>query len=393
MNYDADMDAKLFIDSWKVDQGTREQIKHVAQLPGVYGKAALMPDCHNGYGVPIGCVFGTQGVVYPSAVGVDIGCGVRLALIDVDPASVTEEQLKRIASSIRMKVPLGRDVHTAEDEWKRSGREDAWDSIISGATPSINLVGRDQMSLGTLGGGNHFIEIQRAGNRMGVMIHSGSRNLGHRTATYHIGVAKGLNEKWRTPIPSSWGLPMLPTGSDEGRSYLADMEMCLTFARINRLYILMACLEAVGEEVGAFRDGAEVVDVHHNYAAMENHFGKNLLIHRKGAVRARATDTVLIPGSQGTASYVGKGLGNLDSFKSCSHGAGRQMSRSKARDVLDLQETIDGMNATGVIHSVRTRSDLDEAPGAYKDIEEVMEDQAELVKPIVRLTPMLVIKG
>ena len=222
------------------------------------------------------------------------------------------------------------------------------------------------------------------------MIHSGSRNLGKQVADHYNKVAKKLNAQWHTSVSAGHDLAFLTTDSSEGQAYLTEMDYCIRFAQANRDYMMDRIYEIMFEVLGPF-DIMPRINIAHNYARMENHFGTNVMIHRKGATSAQVGEVGIIPGSQGTSSYIVRGLGNRDSFTSCSHGAGRRMSRKKAREVLDLEHEQSHMQ--GIIHSVRNVTDLDEAPGAYKDIDEVMAHQEDLVKITTRLHPIAVLKG
>jgi tRNA-splicing ligase RtcB len=245
-------------------------------------------------------------------------------------------------------------------------------------------------SLGTLGGGNHFIELQTDGKYMWVMIHSGSRNLGKQVADHYNKIAKKLNERWYSNVPAKFDLAFLPTTSMECINYLDEMNYCVEFAAANRKAMMGEVLHCLSEVFGlVYRE--EPIDIAHNYAAVENHFGQNVMVHRKGATRAREGELGIIPGSQGTSSFIVRGKGNRDSFHSCSHGAGRRMGRKQAQRELNLVEEQASMG--GIIHSIRNEKDLDEAPGAYKDIYVVMANQEDLVEIVTELTPMVVVKG
>jgi tRNA-splicing ligase RtcB len=247
--------------------------------------------------------------------------------------------------------------------------------------------------LGTLGGGNHFIEIQQdTDDYIWVMIHSGSRNLGYKVAQYYNNLARELNERWKTAVPKEWGLAFLPLETDEGQRYIEEMTYCIDFALANRELMLYNCLGVLDELTGSGFE-YEPIKVPHNYAAMENHFGSNVMVHRKGATRAREGEDGIIPGSQGTASYIVTGKGNKQSFMSCSHGAGRVMGRKEARNKLNLEKEQNRMEKKGILHSLRHNNDLDEAPSAYKNIYEVMKDQEDLVDIQVELKPLAVVKG
>jgi len=247
--------------------------------------------------------------------------------------------------------------------------------------------------LGTLGGGNHFIEIQKdEDGYVWIMVHSGSRNLGKRVADYHNNVAKGLNEMWYTKVEKEWDLAFLPIQTKEAKSYMKEMKFCLDYAFANRKLMMGRITEAIDEVLGA-TVYQEMINIHHNYATWENHYGKDVIVHRKGATLAREGTIGIIPGSQGTASYIVKGKGNHESFNSCSHGAGRKMGRKAAIRGLDLKSEIMRLEEKGIIHSIRSEKDLDEASGAYKDIDIVMDEQKDLVEIVTKLEPLAVIKG
>jgi len=418
-----------------IEDGALKQAKNLSNLPFAFKHIAIMPDSHQGYGMPIGGVLATKGVVIPNAVGADIGCGmcaVKTSLTEID-----KETLKKIMGEIRKQIPVGFNKHKkAQDEklmplfLKNFGDGDNeklvgnGDDIQGFLLPVIkNEFEKAKYSLGTLGGGNHFIEIQKGSDgHIWIMIHSGSRNLGKQVADHYNKIAKELNAKWYSSVLTEYDLAFLPIVSEEGQNYLIEMNYCVDFALANRK-LMMDRIKSIFVKVGEkqvsqldvsnydsdkydfvedfVNDNCKlanikfdpIINIAHNYAKMENHFGENVMVHRKGATLA-STDTVgIIPGSQGTKSYIVRGLGNPDSFKSCSHGAGRRMGRKEAERTLNLEEEIKNLNDKGVLHAIRGQKDLDEAPGAYKDISEVMENQKDLVEVVVELTPLAVIKG
>ncbi len=372
------------VKSWctDIEDGAWSQINDLRALPFVYKHIAIMPDCHQGYGMPIGGVLATAKVVIPNAVGVDIGCGMRAIRTIRRADDVTTEDVKKILGLVRETVPVGFDHHEDAQSW--DGFSEA---------PAISVV-QSQLekatkSLGSLGGGNHFIEIQAGDDGMvWAMIHSGSRNFGYTIAGHYHRVAVGMCRRWYAKLPTE-ELSFLPIDDPQGREYRKAMEFALRFAKENRARMMRKVEGALIEVLGA--EGDWECDIHHNYAAMENHFGKNVLVHRKGATRARKEEVGIIPGSQGTASYIVRGLGSPESFTSCSHGAGRRMGRNQARRELSLKDETQRLE--GVVHSLRTERDLDEAPGAYKDIDAVMEAQSDLVEVVTRLRPLGVVKG
>lgn len=389
---------KIPIKMWVTDieEGAMSQARNLSNLPYAFKHIALMPDCHQGYGMPIGGVMATNGVVIPNAVGVDIGCGMISVKTIIKSIEFRTEDLKLIMGEIRKAVPVGFKKHSEPQE--------GMPLIIIEDIKEDCIVAQEyknaHYSLGTLGGGNHFIEIQKGDDGfIWIMIHSGSRSLGLKVANHYNKLAKELNRKWHTGIPEKWDLAFLPLDSKEGQNYITEMDYCLQFAQANRDAMMKAVQDCFYKvlygDTGELRPliFEEPINIHHNFAAMENHFGKNVMVHRKGATQAKKGQLGIIPGSQGTCSYIVEGLGNRESFESCSHGAGRLMGRMDAKRRLNLEEQQKILKDKGVVHGIRSISDLDEAPGAYKDIEVVMENQKDLVKILVKLSPLGVVKG
>ncbi|HET7496004.1 MAG TPA: RtcB family protein [Candidatus Limnocylindrales bacterium] len=378
--------------SWagELDSRTLEQATNVSNLPFAVDHVALMPDGHAGYGMPIGGVLFADKAVVPYAIGVDIGCGVALVETDLTVEVLPSTDLGKVLASIDrgvptgfhgLKTPVDRDVALeAMGIDKPESVKDAWfDRALS--------------QLGTLGGGNHFLELQRdEAGTVFVMLHSGSRNLGKTICDEFHKRALAQDRAWHAALPHD-ELAYLPVGSDDFAAYWSAMEFALRFAEVNRSRMLDV-VERSFEHLTTIGRFDRLVDVHHNYAAWENHLGRNGIVHRKGAVRARAGEVVLIPGSMGTASYVGEGLGNAESFMTCQHGAGRAMSRAAARKAKTSREVYDEMAALGVVlRSSEPKGVAEEAAFAYKDIESVMAASASLVRPTKRLTPVGVVKG
>lgn len=373
-----------------IETGALEQAINLSQLPFAYHHIALMPDCHQGYGMPIGGVLATPDVIVPNAVGVDIGCGVTAVKTDLTEFPI--DIMKKIMGEIRRAIPVGKKHHDKpQDEKFLPGISDL---------PFCDVISmeyyRARHQIGTLGGGNHFIEFQKGSDGfIYFMIHSGSRNLGFKVANYYNKLAIELNEKWFSQVSKKQKLAFLPEDSDEGRRYIKEMKYCVEFARLNRLHMMNVIIDIVSSMTNA---GSLVhYDMPHNYVAIEHHFEKNVWVHRKGAIRARVCEIGIIPGSQGTKSYIVEGLSNHESFESCSHGAGRRagrkMSRKQAREQLCMESESKRLNDLGIVHSIRHMKDLDEAAGAYKDIDVVMYNQRDLVKILVKLSPLGVIKG
>lgn len=373
---------KLWLEA--VEPEALQQARDIAALPFAFKHIAIMPDCHTGFGMPIGGVLAARDFIVPNAVGVDIGCGVRaLKFKNLKRSDLELENIRRILAELRTLIPVGFAHHNQAQNWQGFSR--APDSAVI-----QHELDSARRQLGTLGGGNHFIELQAADDGVVyAMIHSGSRNFGFKVAAEYHKRAVAICEKQHR-LPPQKELASLPFDSREGQEYFDAMNFCLDFARENRRQMMETLVRCVQNTVPQAH-ATEEIDVHHNYAALETHFGRELLVHRKGAIRAAAGQTGIIPGSMGTPSYITRGLGNPESFLSSSHGAGRKMGRKQAMRSLDLAAEQQRMR--GIAHSLKSKQDLDEAPSAYKDIEAVMRDQQDLTEIMVRLTPLGVIKG
>lgn len=379
---------KLWLDD--IDQDTLEQAKNLANLPFVYHHVAIMPDAHVGYGMPIGGVAATENVVIPNAVGVDIGCGV--CAVQTSLHRLEQSELKKILQTVRQTIPLGFKHHTRaqpDSKMPQVGR-----TITAKELPVVfREYENGRLQLGTLGGGNHFIEVQLGDDDwIWLMIHSGSRNIGYQVAGHYNRLAIAYNQAHGAKVPAKWQLDYLPLQSDSGQAYLREMHYCVQFAAANRRAMMQRVMDILQDFEPAV-SCAPALDVAHNYAALEYHFGREVLVHRKGATRAAAGATGIIPGSQGSTSYIVRGKGNEESFCSCSHGAGRRLGRKQAQRQLDLQEEIRRLDQQGVLHAIRHKKDLEEAAGAYKDITKVMHNQRDLVEILTALQPLAVVKG
>ena len=383
------------IKSWcnNPEEKAIEQAKNLAKLPFIFKQICLMADAHCGFAMPIGGVIACINAIIPGAVGVDIGCG--MIAVKTSITEITSEQIKRIFGGskdyhggIRSLIPLGFSHHDKKQEWE--GFNEA---------PNLPIVNQQldstRKQLGSLGGGNHFIEIQKGNDGfIWLMVHSGSRNFGYRIAKEYCKIAQELCQRWHSNIPILKGedsLAFLPIGSKEANDYLKAMNFALKFAQANRQRMMEKICYCVNKEIKCTFD--QEINIHHNYANIENHFGKNVWVHRKGATSAKKGQLGIIPGSQGTSSYIVIGKGNPESFQSCSHGAGRAMSRTKARNTLNLEGEINKMDKKGIVHGLRNKKELDEASSSYKDIDIVMEEQKDLVDVYVKLEPLGVIKG
>lgn len=377
------------------------QLRRVAALPFVYKWVAVMPDVHAGKGATVGSVIATNGAIIPAAVGVDIGCGM-IAVETNLTASQLPDDLKSIRSAIEKAVPHGRTNNGGP------GDRGAWGSLpdrVANAWKELEpgfkrIVERDQTlgrgvtpeHLGTLGTGNHFIEMcldER--DHVWFMLHSGSRGVGNRIGSLFIERAKREMERWMIQLPDM-DLAYLPEGSDHFGAYYDALKWAQDFARTNRALMMEATLEAVrgAGVLPAFELGSEAVNCHHNYVAKEHHYGKNVWVTRKGAVRAGEGELGIIPGSMGAKSFIVRGKGNPQSFCSCSHGAGRKMSRTAAKKAFSLE---DHARMTAGIECRKDADVIDETPGAYKSIDDVMTAQSDLVDIVHTLRQVVCVKG
>ena len=347
------------------------------------GMTFVSGNCHQGYGMPIGGVAALDGAVSANMVGVDIGCG--MVAVETNLVHVDKLALKTIMGKMREIIPVGF-KHQESQQAVAVMPEPSNQEIVLREFESA------RKQIGTLGGGNHFIDLLKGGGHIWIMIHSGSRNLGLQVAQHYNRLAKDLNPQRDFVVPKSWDLAYFPTDIEEAQKYIAEMQYCVDFAYASRKLMMDRTLEIFADTLPCVTH-EPMINIAHNYASLEHHFGKNVWVHRKGATSARKGELGIIPGSQGTKSYIVKGLGNPESFNSCSHGAGRTMSRSKAKEKLDFAQQKKLLDDQGIVHGMRTKKDLDEAPGAYKDIAVVMENQADLVEIVTELSPIANIKG
>ena len=399
------------VKSWceNCEEGAVKQAVNLAHHPALVHHVALMPDAHQGYGMPIGGVVAAKGAVIPAAVGVDIGCGMIATETDIPAEAFAEMSFRRaFQEKLKARIPVGEGVsHKTTQSWDGFEEYTANNGMRSDLWPSK----LDRMNLGTLGGGNHFVELQRStpvdggagepegGAKVWLMIHSGSRNLGKRIEEHYHRIAARMCERFHTPLPDK-DLAFLPIDEPTGHDYFTDMLFALRYAKENRRR-MMEMMKATLAEFVPGANFVRTIDIHHNYAAFEEHFGEKVCVHRKGATSAKLDEIGIIPGSMGTASYIVRGLGNHDSFMSCSHGAGRRMSRIAASTTLTVEECDKAMD--GIVcerwhkykgfGKAKGRLDLSEAPQAYKDIEDVIASELDLVEPLVRLVPLASLKG
>jgi tRNA-splicing ligase RtcB len=390
---------KMWCEGVSVEDDAVAQLARVAQMPFIYKHLAVMPDVHVGKGATIGSVIPTVGAVIPAAVGVDLGCGMfawRLSLTTAD----LPDSLHAMRCDIEAAVPHGRTDNGGRNDkgaWGEITEANAqrWASLSERYARIIDrhpgAKGLSSVShLGTLGTGNHFIEVCKdTTENVWVMLHSGSRGAGNKIGTYFIEKAKQEMRRYFINLPDA-DLAYFPEGTALFDDYVEAVGWAQDFAWANRESMMAATLSAIRKHTRPFEVTEEAVNCHHNYIAKENHFGKNVWVTRKGAVRARKGDLGIIPGSMGTGSYIVEGLGNEESFCSCSHGAGRKMSRSKAVKEITLEQHI---AATTGVECRKDAGVLDESPAAYKDISAVIAAQSDLVRVKHHLTQLLNVKG
>ena len=411
------VDDRKPIFSWcpNIEQGALDQMMELAKLPFVE-HCALMPDAHLGMSMPIGGVLATNSVVIPNAVGVDIGCGLACFKTNLKLEDIKGKE-ELLHHAVERSIPMGfshnNKKRVMEIEQKYQDKISyAFNKHLNGLdAPAIVAIEAFYAQMGTLGGGNHFLECQAdEEDSIYFMVHSGSRNIGKKVCDHYNKVAEDLNNLWY----SRTSIPFLPITSDEGKQYIGWMNMALQFAYYNRKVMLdeiwrnlvhyfpnIVNTTGMDAEMAIARTEG-ILNIHHNYAVIENHFGRNVWVHRKGATRASDQTVGIIPGSMGSFSYIVKGLGNKDSLNSCSHGAGRRMGRNdfnKAYNTVEklkeIEDTMKGITHTKFGKAVSRKGkdlgmlDISEAPQAYKDIDEVMSNQQDLVTPIAKLRPII----
>jgi tRNA-splicing ligase RtcB len=375
-----------------VEAEARRQLMNIATLPFVHGHVAVMPDVHLGRGATVGSVIPTKGAIIPAAVGVDIGCGMAAVMTDV-VASQLPDGLGPIRAAIEAVVPVGQASHrepprAAGKAWLKRHR--AGYEAIEARHPKIAEKKSAALQIGTLGGGNHFIELcLDEADRLWVMLHSGSRNIGNRIGTYFIAKAKEEVEAAGLRLPDR-DLAWLGEGTQSFKGYVEAVGWAQDYARSNREVMMGAVLDVLRLTWPELRTLDVAVNCHHNYVEREEHFGERVWLTRKGAVSARQGELGIIPGSMGARSFIVRGLGNPQSFQSCSHGAGRVMSRTAAKERFTLDEHI---AATAHVECRKDKGVIDETPMAYKDIDAVMAAQADLVEVVHTLRQIVCVKG
>jgi tRNA-splicing ligase RtcB (3'-phosphate/5'-hydroxy nucleic acid ligase) len=391
---------KMWTRGVPVEPAAREQLSRAAQMPFIFKHVAVMPDVHVGIGATVGSVIPTKGAVIPAAVGVDIGCGMMAARTSL-LATDLPDNLEGIRSAIEQAVPHGRDVGRGKRDkgsWGSPPAEivEAWAMLaarfkrITDKYPKLAST-NNLVHLGTLGTGNHFIELcldEEA--RVWVMLHSGSRGVGNAIGSFFIELAKQDMRKWHLNLPDE-NLAYFSEGTDHFEDYVEAVGWAQDYAALNRRMMMTNVIRALRSQIAKpFDAELEAVNCHHNYVQRENHFGENVLVTRKGAVRAAKGVMGIIPGSMGAKSFIVRGLGNPESFDSCSHGAGRVMSRTAAKKLVTLDEHI---RDTEGVECRKDEGVIDETPKAYKPIEKVMAAQSDLVEIVHTLKQVVCVKG
>ncbi|WP_346355281.1 RtcB family protein [Azotosporobacter soli] len=382
-----------------------EQATNLSNLPFLHKWVALMPDTHTGKGMPIGGIIAANDVIIPNAVGVDIGCGMAYLQTNLNADSLKHTMtgsgslLQCIIGDILRNVPVGFKHHKAKQASTAIDVAIADQERYAFAKTLLPELDAGYYQIGTLGGGNHFIELQEDDEgKVGIMLHSGSRHLGHQICKHFHAIARKHNQEWFAAVPDEYQLAFLPVGSEEGQSYIAWMNLALDFAHENRKHMLQAVADVVEKSVkrhlGIQPQYSDEINCHHNYAALENHYDKNVWVHRKGAIRARLGERGIIPGAMGSYSYLVEGKGNVESFQSCSHGAGRLMSRTKAKASFSVEAVMNDLKGSGVVLGKAKKSDVaEESRYAYKNIDDVIANELDLITPVKRLKTIGVVKG
>ena len=389
----------------QIEESCLEQAYHLADLPFIHKWVCLMPDTHTGKGMPIGGVIATKGVIIPNAVGVDIGCGMNFVSTDIKAAELKEVMtgngtlVQTIIADIMRNVPVGFKSH------KEKQLSQVLDQALTRAeqyqsNPDLfPLIDSAYYQVGTLGGGNHFIELQEdQDGYLGIMLHSGSRHFGKSICDVYHKKARALNTEWYSQVPDEYRLAFLPVESNEGQEYITWMNLAMDYAFENRARMMENVKEIVALKIRKYLNQevlfGQEINCHHNYAALENHYDKNVWVHRKGATRVRDGELAVIPGAMGSYSYVVKGKGNEESFCTSSHGAGRAYSRKGAMAAFSCEEVLNDLKEQGIVLGKTKKADVaEESRFAYKDIQTVMENQTDLVEIVSQLKTVAVVKG
>lgn len=389
----------------KIEDSCLEQAYHLSNLPFLHKWVCLMPDTHAGKGMPIGGVIAAKDVIIPNAVGVDIGCGMVFVATNVKYQDIKDVKvgtatiMQSMIGGIMRAVPVGFDSYKQKQE--SAVLDQASENVEQyAANPElVHLIEEGYFQVGTLGGGNHFIELQQdEEGYLCIMIHSGSRHLGKEICAYFHNKARELNQRWYSQVPEEYGLAFLPVHTNEGQQYINWMQLALDYAYENRERMMEKTCAVVKEHIERYAGitvaFTDKINCHHNYASLENHYHANVWVHRKGATRVRLGERAVIPGAMGSYSYVVEGKGNAESFYTSSHGAGRAYSRSGAMKAFTTEQVMVDLKAQGVILGKRKKNDVaEECRFAYKDIDEVMAQQEDMVTPVRKLKTIGVVKG
>ncbi|MEI6069318.1 MAG: RtcB family protein [Methylococcaceae bacterium] len=378
-----------------VDERSKEQLANIAGMPFIHHHVAAMPDVHLGIGATIGSVIATHKAIIPAAVGVDIGCGMVAAKLSITANDIDEKSLKKIFDQITRDVPVGRGQHDDDRVLVAAAKpfEAGLKNLTDRHPELLKTFGKFSKwinQMGTLGGGNHFIEVcLDEADQVWVMLHSGSRGIGNAIADHFIKLARKDMERWMIQLPDR-DLAYFPEGTEHFADYVEAVHWAQEYAMQNRQSMLELVLSALARHLPPFEVTTEVVNCHHNYIAKEHHYGADVWVTRKGAIRARLGDIGIVPGSMGARSYIVAGKGNADSFCSSAHGAGRRMSRTAAEKWFTEADLVE--QTAGVICR-KDKGVLDEIPGAYKDIDQVMADQNDLTEILHSLKQVVCVKG
>lgn len=390
-------DSRVPVKIWtdEVDERSKQQLRNIASLPFIHHHVAAMPDVHLGKGATIGSVIATHQAIIPAAVGVDIGCGMVAARLSLTANDLDERSLKGVFDQISRDVPVGRNQHPDNRVLIDAARrfEPGLKALTDRHPQLLKAFGKFSKwinQMGTLGGGNHFIEIcLDEADQVWVMLHSGSRGIGNAIADYFIQLARQDMERWMIQLPDR-DLAYFPEGAEHFADYVEAVQWAQDYALQNRQSMLDLVLAALTRRLPPFVVTSEVVNCHHNYVTQEHHYGANVWVTRKGAIRAREGDLGIVPGSMGARSYIVRGKGHPESFCSSAHGAGRRMSRTAAEKQFT---TADLAQQTAGVICRKDQGVVDEIPGAYKDIEQVMTHQSDLTEIVHTLKQVVCVKG
>ncbi len=378
-----------------IDEASTVQLANIASMPFIYHHVAVMPDVHLGIGATIGSVIATHKAIIPAAVGVDLGCGMVAAKLSITANELDEKALKKVFAQITRDVPVGRAQHADDRILVEAAKPfEAGLKMLTDRHPELlkafSKFSKWTNQMGTLGSGNHFIEVcLDESNQVWVMLHSGSRGIGNAIAAYFISLARKDMERWMIQLPDR-DLAYIPEGTEYFKDYVEAVHWAQEYAMQNRQSMLDLVLAALSRHLPPFVATTEVVNCHHNYIAKEHHYGEDVWVTRKGAIRARIGDIGIVPGSMGARSYIVAGKGNPESFCSSAHGAGRRMSRTAAEKYFTETDLV--TQTAGVICR-KDKGVLDEIPGAYKDIDQVMANQNDLTEILHSLKQVVCVKG